>query len=260
MSSRLASALGAFAFLLLPAAASAFLSDEIQVYTDDINAPGERGLEMHVNTTPRGRSIADYPGEVVPNHGLRITPEFSWGLTKTWEAGLYIPSSFDSAGRGSLAGAKLRIKFLPIKGTDEEGGWYLGANGELSRLQQKFSESRNSSELRIMMGYRDPEWLLGMNPVFGWDLSPGLRRGTPDFSLAFKASRKISEKLAIGAEHYADLGTTAHVLPLRDQAHTLYGVVDIDFGKGWGLNFGVGRGLTSAADRYTVKAIVEIPL
>jgi hypothetical protein len=28
------------------------LSDEIQVYTDDVNAPGERGSELHVNTTP----------------------------------------------------------------------------------------------------------------------------------------------------------------------------------------------------------------
>ena len=97
--------------------AHAALSDEIQVYTDDINAPGEFGLELHVNTTPRGRSTPDYRGEVVPNHGLRVTPEFSYGLTETWEAGLYIPTNRESSGNFSIAGAKLRLKGQPISAT-----------------------------------------------------------------------------------------------------------------------------------------------
>jgi len=42
---------------LIPSIAGAALSDEIQVYTDDINAPGEFGLELHVNTTPKGRRV-----------------------------------------------------------------------------------------------------------------------------------------------------------------------------------------------------------
>ena len=68
----------------------AALSDEIQVYTNDIIVPGGFGLELHVNTTPRGRSVPDYPGEVVPDRGLRITPELSYGLTPSFEAGLYV--------------------------------------------------------------------------------------------------------------------------------------------------------------------------
>ena len=58
--------------ILIPSIAGAALSDEIQVYTDDINAPGEFGLELHINTTPKGRRVPDYRGEVVPNHGLHI--------------------------------------------------------------------------------------------------------------------------------------------------------------------------------------------
>src|SRR5881409_1937840 len=122
--------------VIAPGTATAALSDEIQVYTDDINAPGEYGLELHVNTTPSGRTTPDYPGEAVPNHGLRITPEFSYGITKTWEAGLYIPTNRDVSGRFDVAGAKLRLKWLPIRGDDETGGWFLGANAELSYLQQ----------------------------------------------------------------------------------------------------------------------------
>jgi hypothetical protein len=240
--------------LLAAGAARAELSDEIQVYTDDINAPGEFGLEVHVNTTPSGRSTPDYPGEVTPWHGLRITPEFSWGLTKTWEAGLYIPSNIDASGNWEIAGAKLRMKWLPIRGDDNTGGPFLGANVELARQQQKFSESRTTSELRIMMGYRSEEWLFAMNPVFGWNLSDEPKSGTPDFSLDFKVSKKVSDTVALGLEYYSDMGTVSHILPLAEQTNTLYAAADLDF-KTWSLNFGVGRGLTDAADKWTVKAI-----
>jgi hypothetical protein len=241
--------------ILIPSIAGAALSDEIQVYTDDINAPGEFGLELHINTTPKGRRVPDYPGEVVPNHGLRVTPEFSYGLTKTWEAGLYIPTNRDPSGNVSVAGAKLRLKWLPIRPAADEGGWFAGANGELSRLQQKFSQSRDAFELRIMNGYRGEAWLLAVNPVFGWNLSKGYRNSAPDFSLQSKATRKVSATVALGAEYYSELGTTSRLLPASEQSHTLFAVADIEF-QGWSLNFGVGRGLTSAADRYTVKSIL----
>ncbi|MFX5907318.1 hypothetical protein ABTE61_19155, partial [Acinetobacter baumannii] len=65
--------------LALPAAYAA-QQDEIQVYTDDINKKGEVGLEVHLNTTPQGRTKPDYPGEITNNHGFRFTPEFSYGL------------------------------------------------------------------------------------------------------------------------------------------------------------------------------------
>jgi hypothetical protein len=242
-------------FGLLPGIGRAALSDEIQVYTDDINAPGEVGLEIHLNITPSGRRTPDYPGEAVPQHGLRITPEFSYGLSRTLEAGLYLPGNRDASGNFSLAGAKLRLKWLPIRGDDDAGGWFAGANLELSRLEQRFSESRYSAELRLMTGYRGEQWLLALNPVFGWDLSDGLRRGTPDFALGFKASRKVTEAIAVGAEYFSELGTTARILPLAEQGNTLYAAVDVDMKK-WSLNLGVGRGLTGTADKYTVKAIL----
>ena len=59
--------------MLAAASARAALPDEIQVYTDDLEAAGKRGVELHVNTTPSGRSTPEYPGEVSPWHGVRIT-------------------------------------------------------------------------------------------------------------------------------------------------------------------------------------------
>ena len=70
--------------------ARAVMIDEIQVYTDDINAPGKFGLELHLNITLSGRRVPDYLGEITPHRGIGFSPEFSYGLTKDFEAGLYL--------------------------------------------------------------------------------------------------------------------------------------------------------------------------
>jgi len=256
MRSWLARPLAALAFA--PALACAALYDEIQVYDDDINAPGEFGLELHTNASPSARGVPDYPGEVVPAHHFRLTPEFSYGITRTWEAGLYLPSSFDSSGHGSLGGWKLRLKWLPLHGDDGAPGPFAGANVEFGRLAQRYSQSRNAVELRTIGGYRAESWLLAVDPVFGWDVSRGYRSGTPDFSLQVKATRNVAEKTALGLEYYSEMGKTSHILPLKEQANTLYAVIDTELKK-IGINFGIGRGLTGSADRWTVKAIFAIP-
>ena len=68
----------------------------------------------------------------------------------------------------------------------------------------------------------------------------------------------VAQGLALGAEYYDDIGTLANRLPRDQQDRTLYAVVEVER-KSWSLNFGVGRGLTTATDDWTVKAIVGIP-
>lgn len=234
------------------------ISDEIQVYTDDINKPGEFGLELHLNTTPRGRKTPDYPGESPPHHGLRLTPEFSYGISKDWEAGLYLPTVMDSNGNFSAAGVKLRLKWMPLRGDEETGGAYLGANLELSNVNKKYSESRYGTELRVMMGYRAKEWHLAFNPIFGYDLSKGYRGGGPSFDFAAKAVHDVVDGIAMGLEYYSGVGKLSNTLPASQQEKTLYLVTDYDR-KPFPFNLGLGRGLNGATDKWTVKAIIEVP-
>lgn len=247
---------GLTAFAPGPAVA---ISDEIQVYTDDINKPGAYGLELHVNTTPKGRTTPDYPGDVPPQHGIRFTPEFSYGLSRDFEAGLYLPAGRTPGGDLFVSGAKLRLKWLPLQPDEAAGGWYAGGNLELSSLDKKYSESRYSSELRTIFGYRAPAWLIGVNPIFGWDLSPGFRRGGPDFTLAWKVMHDVRPGMALGLEYYDSMGKLAHALPNDQQEHMLFLALDVDR-KPWIFNVGIGRGLTNATDRWTLKAIFEVPL
>jgi hypothetical protein len=128
-----------------------------------------------------------------------------------------------------------------LHGDDGAAGWFAGANGEYSRLAQKYSESRESFELRTIGGYRASSWLLAVNPVFGWNLSQEYRSGTPDFSLGVKATHNVGEKTAVGLEYYSEMGTTSHILPLARQANSLFAVIDTEF-KSLGINFASGAG------------------
>ena len=243
---------------LLCTAPAFAISDEIQIYTDDINKPGEYGLELHMNTTPAGRNTSDYPGDSIPRHGFRLTPEFSYGLTPDFEAGLYLPTVRDADGSFSASGAKLRLKWLPVKPAEGNSGWYAGVNFELARVDTRYSEVPLSSEVRMIGGYRAEKWLLGVNPILGFDLSPGFRNGGPDLALGFKASRNVLPGVALGAEYYTGVGKLSHPRPHSQQEHTAYLVLDFDR-KPLIFNVGVGRGLTGATDQWTVKTIFEVP-
>lgn len=243
---------------LTNAPAFAALSDEIQVYDDSINKPGEWGLEVHMNRTPSGRRTPDYPREITPNRGLRVTPEISYGLTPTVDVGLYIPLLFEAIGQSYYAGPKFRAKWMPIQ-PGEDGGYFAGINWELATVKKSFEEARNGMEFRPILGYRDHDWLLVANPVTSYDITKGYRQGGMNFSPAVKVSRTVAEGIAGGFEYYAELGKLAHFSPRAEQAHTLYLAMDVDRGP-IGINFGIGRGLNAATDKWTVKAILDIPI
>jgi hypothetical protein len=256
MRSSLASVLAVAA--LVPAVAAAALPDEIQVYTNDINKPGEFGLELHVNTTPSGRSTPDFPGEIPPAHGWRLTPEFSYGATPSIELGLYTPFVFGADDRNKFSGPKLRVKWMPLR-TDEDGnGAFAGLNFEYAWIADVLEQATRAGELRPIIGWRDPDWLVAVNPIFEFAFAGPDKGKRPDFTPAVKVSRRIVEGIAGGFEYYGDFGPVGQSIPRAGQSHSLYLAFDVDRAP-WVFNFGVGRGW-NAADRWTVKAIFEVPL
>ena len=241
--------LAAAALTFFASAASGALPDEIQVYTDDLEAPGERGIELHVNTTPQGRTTPDYAGEVVPHHGLRVTPEISWGLARNWDAGIYLPFVRSGDGAYFFAGPRFRLKWLPLRPAEGASGLFAGINGELSFVQERFDQAGRTAEIRPIVGWRSDAWLLSFNPILTTDLA-GEEKGVLHFEPAFKVARTLKRDTALGIEYYADLGRLSHFAPRSEQSHILYAVIDTAR-----VNFGIGYGLTDASDRWTVKAI-----
>ena len=238
--------------------ALASLPDEIAVYDDAINAPGEFGLELHLNATPSGRGTALYDGEIVPAHGIRTNLEFSYATSEHIEWGLYLPFEHTPAGDERFAGIRARLKYLPKKATPENP-WFYGVNFELSHVKSIFEETEDFLETRFILGWKNKGWLYAVNPTIGQPLKPGHRAGGPDFSPSFKITRDVAEGIAVGTEYYAELGQFSHFDSYSNQSHTAYIVMDVDR-KPFVFNIGIGRGLTAATDHWTIKTIIELPV
>ena len=238
-----------------PAAHAA--SDEIQVYTDDIRAPHEAGVELHLNYVPSGRKTPDYPGETPPYHVFHATPEFSVGLRPNWDVGFYLPTEVAPGGEANINGARARIKYLaPVEKTKP---YFYGANVEVGYAPTRVTEDHYGAELRGILGYRDGPWLLAFNPILEWALSGPGQSSTPDLDLNLKIAREIQSGWSIGVEHYAGLGRINNTLSPSQQDQVFYVATDYER-KGFGLNFGIGKGLTNVSDDWVVKAIVGFPL
>lgn len=228
--------------------------DEIQVYTDDINDPGEFGIELHVNYAVDGYRTPDYPGQLASHHVLQITPEFSYGISKNWEAGLYLLAARGPDGNLYGNGIKPRLKYLH----QSDDGFFWGLNVEIGYTSIRVSENHYNLEMRPIVGWSNANWLFAVNPIIGAALSGNVSR-EPTFEPAFKISRLIGEGTHFGLEHYADVGAIHHSPAMNQQNHLLVAAFDMQKGP-LDLNFGVGRGLTSVSEKWIAKLIVGIPL
>lgn len=226
-------------------------NDEIQVYDDAINTPGQWGLDTHINYVASGIQTPAWPGDAPSNHSLRVTPEFSYGLTSQWELGAYLPLLKTGDGTGYLEGGKLRAKYIaPSAGQ----AFYWGLNQELGWVSLRSAEQHWNMEIRPILGYRTARWNLTLNPIVELGLS-GPGAPVANFSPAARASYAVDEALSVGVEHYAELGQFSHLAPYEQQSQATYLVMDAEAG-GYAFDFGVGRGWTGASDRWTVKGII----
>ncbi|MFM9836531.1 MAG: hypothetical protein ACKVOA_10560 [Methylophilaceae bacterium] len=235
----------------LPINASAASADEIQVYDDAINHPGELNVDVHMNYVISGIKDSGYPKEIPANHNFRITPEFGYGLTKTLEAGLYLPAIRSGNGDWYLEGVKLRLKYLA---EHAELGSYWGINFELGKVSHRTSEESWNLEARPIIGYRTEAWNFTVNPILGFAVSGSDH--TPTFEPAIKVGHKFTEKTWINIENYSDFGAVDN---MRSHVQETYITADTEV-FGHDLNIGLGRGWTNQANDWTLKAIFNIPL
>src|SRR5258708_3824234 len=99
----LAIALRVFAVLIIALLAAPAMSfaqtDEIQVYDAAIAEKGKFNLMLHNNFTPGGQKTPAFPGAIISDHALIGVPEWAYGVTDWFEAGLYLPLYSVSKGR-----------------------------------------------------------------------------------------------------------------------------------------------------------------
>lgn len=226
--------------------------DEIQVYTGGLAAVGVFNLTFHNNFTPKGVEDPAFPGAVVADKSWNGVPEWAYGVTRWFEAGLYLPLySRDKDMGWGLDGFKLRTLFAVPDGDNRR--FVYGANMEFSFNAERWDTTRFTSEVRPIIGWHFKSADLIFNPIVDTAYD-GLKN--LEFVPSTRVAFTVNPKWQIAIEHYADFGRVSNFLPPGEQAHQIFGVFDTTAGK-LDIEFGMGFGLTDASDKVTLKLILS---
>jgi hypothetical protein len=221
-------------------------TDEIQVYDGGLAPPGTFNLTLHTNFTPDGLTTPAFPGAVLADKSLNGVPEWAYGVTRWFEAGLYLPlySIGKKDGRTSamLDGIKVRLLFAVPHADDRT--FFYGVNFEFSYNARYWDATRITSEIRPIIGWHLHPVDIIVNPIFDTAYD-GLNN--LDFAPATRVACNLSHMWGVAVEEYDDFD---------QQAHQLFAVVDRS-GKALKVEAGVGFGLNAATDRVTLKLILS---
>jgi hypothetical protein len=238
--------------LLLVATSTAGLAvtDEIQVYTGDIEPLGVFGLTWHNNYAIDGTKTPEYPGALVDNHTYSSVLEWAYGAAPWFEAGLYLPLYSNSSNQGwTYNGFKLRALFVQPDNENKE--FYYGMNFEFSWNQRQWEHQTNSGEIRPIMGWHFADrWSFTFNPIVDNDYKGGI--AGLEFVPSTRLDYKLNDKWTVAAEEYDDFGQLRRFLPAKEQFHQLWATFDYT-GMPVSIETGVGFGLTPASDSLAVK-------
>lgn len=240
------------AFLFASSGAACAVTDEIQVYTGDAEAPGVFGLTWHNNYTINGLKAPDYPGGLIDHHALSSVTEWAYGVTNWFEAGLYLPLYSDTPAQGwTYNGFKLRALF--VQPGNEDKDFYYGVNFEFSWNQKQWDGQVNTGEIRPIIGWRFGDgrrWSITFNPIVDNSYKGGI--AGLEFVPATRLDYKIDDTWTVAAEEYDDFGQLRRFLPGSQQWHQLWAVADYT-GHPISIETGIGFGLTPGTDAVAIK-------
>ncbi len=227
-------------------------TDEIEVYNAEIAAPGVFNLTLHDNYTPDGRTSPAFPGGIVPNHTLNGVPEWAYGVTDWFEAGLYLPL-YSISGTGAWTYNGFKVRTLFVKPDAAEQRFFYGVNFEFSWNTAHWDQNRNTQEIRAIIGWHLGSFDIILNPILD-NSYKGF--GQLDFAPASRLAYNLNKMWAIAAEEYDDFGPLRGFYPASQQQHQLFAVFDYG-GKPWSVEGGAGVGLTNATDHLVLKLILS---
>ncbi|HEX4271318.1 MAG TPA: hypothetical protein VHZ32_08020 [Rhizomicrobium sp.] len=240
-------------FLFLLSFDSAFaVTDEIQVYTGDIEPVGIFGLTWHNNFAINGLKTPEVSGGLIDNRAYSSVTEWAYGVTDWFEAGLYLPLYSDSTNQGwTYNGFKLRALFVQPDNQDKD--FYYGVNFEFSWNEKQWERPTNTGEIRPIIGWRfgeDNRWSFTFNPIVDNDYKGGI--AGLEFVPSTRLDYAIDKTWTVAVEEYDDFGQLRRFLPSNQQWHQLWAVADYS-GDPISIETGIGFALTPATDSLAIK-------
>jgi hypothetical protein len=226
---------------------------EVQVYSSEMTPKGVTMVELHSNFTASGSKVT-YDGTLPTNHQVHETVEITHGWTEWFETGFYQFTNIQPDGGWEWVGTHIRPRIgLPDSVKFPVG---LSLSTEFGYQRPNISADTWTIEIRPIVDKKIGKLYAAFNPTFDRSFhGPSVSRGV-EFSPNVKVSFDVTKKVAAGVEYYGSYGPVTGFDPLRDQQQQILPTVDIDFGRNWEFNFGVGVGVTQATDHLLVKAIL----
>lgn len=244
-------ALGLLTMLLATRALA--LSDEIQVYDGTIASPGTFNVTLHSNYVAQAGGTTERADAVPADRSLTGGTEWAYGAARWLELGIYTPIYTRSADdRWYYDGAEVRALFVSPDAQRRRIAYGLDVAWAFNSAH--WDDRRLSLELRPLLTWHNAGWSVTLNPILesalnGWS---GWR-----FEPATRVAYSVDAIWSLALEEYADdTGTIVHAAPLREQNHRLFAVVDARLGA-WNIEPGLGRGLTTGSDGWTIKLILS---
>jgi len=226
---------------------------EVQVYGSDLVPKGVTMVELHSNFTASG-SKETTDGTLPTNHQVHETVEITHGFNEWFETGFYIFTSIQPDGSWKYVGSHIRPRFSVPESYHLPVG--LSISNEIGWQRPIFSADTWTWEIRPIVDKKIGKWYLAFNPTFDLSLHGPSKANGLEFSPNVKVGFDVTKKINVGVEYYGAYGPVTGFDPLRDQQQQFLPDMDIDFGKNWEFNFGVGVGVTQATDHLLVKAIL----
>jgi hypothetical protein len=225
---------------------------EVQVYGSELTPKGVLMVEMHNNFTAKGSSGGD--GMLPTRHAQHETLEITYGFNQWFECGFYQFTAIQPDGNWKWVGTHIRPRFsIPEKYHLPVG---LSLSQEIGYQRPNFDPDTWTWELRPIIDKQIGKLYMGFNPVFDKSFhGPGKDSGW-GFSPNVKVAYGILPKVAFGLEYYGAYGPWHSWDPFRETEQMFIPALDIDFGKHWEFNVGVGVGVTQATDHLLIKTIL----
>jgi hypothetical protein len=230
--------------------------EEIQVYMDELNDSGEIGLDIHNNYVLSGDAAVDYAGEQPSLHRVRLTPEWSLGLSHSLELGAYLPLATIDRRSFSIEGFKFRLKWLAPRSEGQK--WFWGVNFEIGREDHRLDQNPWNAELKGIAGIRSGRWTAAANANLDFKIS-GTVSAPATLEIATKVDYAVSSRTALGIENYNGVGEVRELGRFGSSEQSTYVTADTGIGK-WVFNLGIGHGYGHNPDKWIIKAIMSVPL
>ena len=226
---------------------------EVQVYGSDLTPKGVTMVELHSNFTAKGtKGVVD--GVLPTDRAEHETVEITHGFNQWFECGFYQFTSIQADGSWKWVGTHIRPRVaIPERYKLPVG---LSLSTEFGYQRPEFSPDTWTIELRPIVDKKVGKFYAAFNPTLDMSLHGPGKSENPNFSPNVKFSYDIVKQLAFGLEYYGAYGRLTSFDAARETEQMFIPAVDIDFGKNWEFNFGVGVGVTQATDHLLIKAIL----